>query len=88
MSNDLSAKLSEIRRQRRLLIDAGDDEDTADQLKRLICTIENGPNALDDFDEVLFADMIDSIFIDSQESIRFKLAGGIELPELINGAGR
>jgi len=86
--NVVSAKLAELKRQRRLLMEAEDDEDILESIKDLIRTVENGPERLAAFDEVLFADMVDKVIADSQEWIRFKLAGGIELTERIHGGRR
>ena len=50
--------------------------------------IHTGPEKLEDFDEVLFADLVERIITGSQTCIRFRLYGGIELTEQLREVGR
>jgi DNA invertase Pin-like site-specific DNA recombinase len=86
--NAVSAKLAELKHQRRMLMESEDDEDIVEDIKGLIRIVENGPEMLAAFDEVLFADMVDKVIADSQEQIRFRLTGGIEFTERIHGGRR
>jgi hypothetical protein len=47
--------------------------------------VEDGPKRLEEFDEALFAEMVEQITVESQTLLRFRLAGGIELTERIQG---
>ena len=40
------------------------------------------------FDEALFADLVEKITVESQTRIRFRLYGGIELAEQLREVGR
>ena len=75
----INAKLTELRRERRRLLKNEDIEDVIDALHRTADTLHAGPEALDSFDESLFADLVEKIIAESQTRIRFRLYGGIEL---------
>ena len=75
----INAKLTELRRERRRLLKNEDIEDVIDALNRTADTLHAGPEALDSFDESLFADLVEKIIAESQTRIRFRLYCGIEL---------
>lgn len=85
---DIEAKLTELRRERRRLLKNEDIEEVMDTLRQTADLIHNGPNRLDGFDEVLFADLVEKITAESQMRIRFHLYGGIELTERLREVGR
>ena len=85
---DIEAKLRELRRDRRRLLKNEDIEEVMDTLRQTMDLIHNGPNRLDSFDEVLFADLVEKIIAESQTRIRFHLYGGIELTEQLREVGR
>ncbi len=84
-SNAVSAKMADLKRQRRQMAQAEDDENIEDQVRRLIQTVEDGPEKLTEFDEVLFGDMVEQITVDAPSCLRFRLAGGLELTERLSG---
>ena len=51
-------------------------------------TIHDGPDRLDGFDEVLFANLVERITAESQTRICFRLHGGIELTEQLREVAR
>ena len=57
-------------------------------LRQTAALIHDGPGRLEDFDEALFADLVEKIIAESQTRIRFRLYGGIELTETLREVGR
>ena len=76
---ELDGRLTELRKERRRLLKNEDIEDVIDALHRTADTLHAGPEALDSFDESLFADLVEKIIAESQTRIRFRLYCGIEL---------
>lgn len=84
---DIEVRLTEFRRERRLLKNE-DIEEVIDALRQTADLIHGGPDRLDDFDEVLFTDLVEKIIAESKTCIRFRLYGGIELTEQLREVGR
>ena len=84
----IESKLTDLRRERRRLLKNEDLEEVMETLHQTANTIHAGPEKLEDFDEVLFADLVERITAESQTSIRFRLYGGIELTERLREVGR
>ena len=78
---EIEGRLAELRRDRRRLLKTGDLEETIASLRQTANVIHDGPNGLEDFDETLFADLVEKITAESSVCIRFHLQGGIELAE-------
>lgn len=85
---DIEVKLTELRRERRRLLKNEDIEAVIDALRQTMDLIHDGPDRLDSFDEVLFADLVEKIIAESKTRIRFRLYGGIELTEQLQEVGR
>lgn len=85
---DIEVKLTELRRERRRLLKNEDIEEVIDALRQTADLIHNGPDRLDSFDEILFADLVEKIVAESSTCIRFRLYGGIELAEKLREVGR
>ena len=85
--NAVNANINELRGKRRAILQSEDD-DTIDQLKELIRIIEQSPDEQGGFDTVIFEQIVEKIIVDSQERIRFRLLGEVELTERIQGKGR
>ncbi len=86
-TDDLNAKIHDLRlERRRLLAEDKIDEllDTLRNLDELISGYEPGI----DFDEDFFGEIIQSITVEDYTHITFKLLGGIELTEEIHERGR
>lgn len=87
-NRELEAKLSELRGERRRLLQNEDNDAIIDTIRTTADAIRNGPERLETFDEVLFAELVEAVVAESQTKIRFRLYGGIELHETIQSTGR
>ena len=81
--NLITAKLTQLRGERRRLAENEALDETIDMLRNTESVIRNGPEQLNTFDETLFDELVDKIVAESQTRIRFYLRGGLELAERI-----
>lgn len=79
-SGELARKVSELRSERRRILTEDEDDEIIESLKELNETIAEYIPA-DSFDEELFGQIVESITVISQNSLRFRLAGGLTLTE-------
>lgn len=79
--NAISARLAQLRGERRRLTENEAIDETMDALRKVEQTFLNGPERLDSFDEELFEHLVEKIIAESQNRIRFRLYGGLELTE-------
>lgn len=86
--NEVNARLTQLRAERRRLLKNEDLEEVMDALRQTADTVKQGPEHLMEFDEGLFLSLVEQIVVESQTCIRFRLQGGIELKELLREAGR
>ena len=86
--NAINIQLTQLRRERRRLLEHDDIEDTIGRLHQTADAIKAGPERLDTFDEDLFEELVEEIVAESQTRIRFRLHGGIELAEKVGRAKR
>ena len=77
--NAISAKLTQLRGDRRRLSDA---------IRKMTAVIKNGPEQMNTFDEDLFDSLVEKVIAESQTRIRFRLCGGLELAEQLEVAAR
>lgn len=80
---EINTRITELRRERRIVLKNQDIEDFIEALIRTMRTMEAGPDRLEAFDEELFAGLVESITAVSETCLRFRLYGGIELTERI-----
>ena len=85
---DIHAKLTELRRERRRLLQNEDLEDIMEALRLTADTVHAGPERLEGFDETLFANLTERITVESSTCLRFRLRGGIELTERLREVSR
>ena len=78
---EINTRITELRRERRMVLKNQDVEDLIEALIRTMRTLESGPDELEEFDEGLFAGLVESITAISETCLRFRLYGGIELTE-------
>ena len=81
-TNELTKQLRQAKLEKEKLMDAESDM-TALQTRDLIDILEGGPEFLDSFDTELFAELVEKIIIESNDSVRFCLKNGLELRESI-----
>ena len=86
--NAISARLAQLRGERRRLTENEAIDETMDALRKVEQTFLNGPERLDGFDEELFEHLVEKIIAESQNRIRFRLYGGLELTEQWEVAAR
>ncbi|MBQ9347447.1 MAG: zinc ribbon domain-containing protein, partial [Oscillibacter sp.] len=80
---EINTRITELRRERRIVLKNQDIEDLIEALIRTMRTMEAGPDRLEAFDEELFAGLVENVTAMSETCLRFRLYGGIELTERI-----
>ena len=81
-----SNQLAEQRREAKLKkfrILRSEDDQTVQRTQELLDILEDGPDLLMTFDEALFSELVETIIIQDNSTIRFRLINGLELPEHI-----
>ena len=78
---DINAKLTELRRERRQLLENEEIEDVVDAVKKTVSVLHDSPETLLHFEEVPFTDLVEKITVETNTRIRFQLYGGISLAE-------
>ena len=86
--NEINARLTQLRAERRRLLKNEDIDDAIDALQRTADLIQCGPERLEGFDEGLFHDLVERIVVESQTCVRFWLRGGLELTERLREVRR
>ena len=86
--NEINARLTQLRAERRRLLKNEDIDDAIDALQRTADLIQCGPERLEGFDEGLFHDLVERIVVESQTCVRFCLRGGLELIEQLREVRR
>jgi len=81
----IHARLAELKKKRRILLEANDAGHTNIQKITELLHIIKDAEITDEFDEQLFADIVEEIRAYSQERICFRLIGGLELEAEIRG---
>ena len=79
--NAISAKLTQLRGQRRRLAENEVMDDVVDALRKVYQTVLDGPEEPDDLDDGLLEGIVEKITAESQSALRFHLYGGLELTE-------
>lgn len=80
---EINAKITELRQQRRNLLNNQDLDEQIDAIRQTVDIIQNGPEQLDGFDEILFTTLVEKITADSTTGIHFLLHGGLEFQETL-----
>ena len=81
-SNELTEQLRAVKLKKERLL-AVDGDNTIAQTRELIEILDDGPDFLDSFDAELFGELVQTIIVESNERIRFRLKNGLELAETI-----
>ena len=80
---EIEGRLANLRKERRRLLKEDDLEETLEAFRQTVNKVRSGPRSLENFDEILFAGLVEKITAESQARVRFRLCGGIELAEQI-----
>ena len=83
---EINTRITELRWERRMVLKNQDIEDFIEAVIRTMRTLEAGPDRLEEFNEELFAGLVERITAVSESCLRFRLYGGIELTERIQEA--
>lgn len=81
-SNELTKQIRETKRKKERLLDQ-DGDCTLNQTQELLDVLASGPHILESFDTEIFQELVDSIFVESNAGVRFRLKNGLELTETI-----
>ncbi|MGN1340226.1 MAG: recombinase family protein [Oscillospiraceae bacterium] len=85
-SQELERQITALQKQLHTML-SDDDSAQADELNRLITTIENA-DADGSFNEVLFGQIVRRIYVRSETELEFELPGGVSFCEKIERKGR
>lgn len=86
-SSEINNKISALRTERRKKLSEDEEDEQLDKLKELHEIIEEY-EPVDEPDEEILSQTVESITVDSNAEITFKLIGGVELTEKIDEKGR
>ena len=80
-TRSINAKLLELRAKRRRLLENEEIEEISETIRQTIQELAEGPEKMVEFDENIFKRLVEKITVESNSRLRFRLYGGIELPE-------
>lgn len=66
-----------------MLMEQDDEDELLAGIHALLDIFEDSPTVITEFDADLFGQIADKAIINSNQTIRFRLIGGLELPETI-----
>lgn len=78
---ELNAKIEKQNQELRKIARSDDEDEIIDQIKELASIIENGSDFMTEFDEVMFASLVEKIIVKNQTTLEFHLYGGLKLTE-------
>lgn len=81
-SNQLAEQRREAKLKKSRILRSEDDQ-TVQHTQELLDILEDGPDLLTTFDEALFSELVETITIQDNSTIRFRLINRLELPEHI-----
>lgn len=81
-SNQLAEQRREAKLKKSRILRSEDDQ-TVQRTQELLDILEDGPDLLTTFDEALFSELVETITIQDNSTIRFRLINRLELPEHI-----
>ncbi len=82
-TRSVNAKLLELRAKRRRLLENEEVDEVSETVRQTIQELAEGTEKLIEFDENIFKRLVEKITVESNSQLRFRLYGGIELPEKI-----
>ena len=78
-SDRIKRKMTELRNRRVKVLNADEEEKCIEGLRQLKRKLEMMPQSIKEFDEVLFTEIVDTIFVEQDGAIVFKVKGDLEL---------
>lgn len=78
---ELNAKIEKLIREQRKIARSDDEDEAIDQIKELASIIENGADFMTEFDEIIFASLVEEIVVKDQKTLDFHLYGGLKFIE-------
>ena len=81
-SNQLAEQCRDANLKKSRILRSEDDQ-TVQRTQELLDILEDGPDLLMTFNEALFSELVETITIQDNSTIRFRLINGLELPEHI-----
>lgn len=86
--NEEKAKLENLRKLRRKIIDSSSEDKALKESKKILHWLEQGPEWMVTPDQSLFGNLIDQIIVISPEEIKVRLHNNLELSEFIERTKR
>ena len=81
-TNAITKDLRDLKVEKDHLICA-DDDNSIEQIREIMGSIESCPEFLTEFNRDLFAELVDYVIVDDPSHIRFRLKCGLELHEVV-----
>ncbi|MCM1271954.1 MAG: hypothetical protein NC247_15240 [Ruminococcus flavefaciens] len=78
---ELNSKIEKQNQELRKIARSDDEDEIIDQVKELASIIENSSDFMTEFDEVMFASLVEKIIVKNQTTIEFHLYGGLKFTE-------
>lgn len=78
---ELNAKIEKMNREQRKIARSDDEDEAIEQVKEIASIIENGADFMTEFDEVMFASLVEKIVVKDQNTLEFYLYGGLKFTE-------
>lgn len=78
---ELNSKIEKQNQELRKIARSDDEDEIIDQIKELASIIENGSNFMTEFDEVMFASLVEKIIVKDQTTLEFHLYGCLKFTE-------
>lgn len=75
----IKGKIAELRSRRIKVLNADEEERSIEGLRELKRKLETMPHSITEFDEVLFSEIVEVIFVEQDGAIVFKVNGDLEL---------
>ena len=84
-SNEIDAKVRELRKKRRSLTGGTKEESVIRRTEEMLEYLADGPDWLEAVDETVFSHLIDHIFLTGEDSVFIRLHNGLEIEERLEG---
>jgi hypothetical protein len=82
-TGEVNRQIRELKAEKNKLMEQDEDDSTITETRCLIATLEDGPELLTEFDEMLFDSMVELVIAESSKRLKFRLINGLELVEIL-----